>query len=83
MKLVAIFFLLVTLKMAVGVEEKVQEEPLSVEEQLEMSRDDQFEEAPSFKLPDNECKPKKGRKKTMKKMKHWFEKKVLLLPPET
>ena len=26
-------------------------------------------------------KPPKGRKKTMKKMKHWFEKKVLLLPP--
>ena len=64
-------------------EEKVQEQPLSVEEQLEMSRDDQFEEAPSFKLPESECKPKKGRKKTMKKMKHWFEKKVLLLPPET
>ena len=63
-------------------EEEALEQPLSFDEQLEKNRDDKMEERASTR-EEKECKPKKGRKKTMKKMKHWFEKKVLLLPPET
>ena len=65
-----------------GEEVEAQEQPLSFDEQIEKNRDDEMEERASTR-EEKECKPKKGRKKTMKKMKHWFEKKVLLLPPET
>ena len=63
-------------------EVEVQEQPLSFEEQIEKNRDDQMEDW-ALANEEKECKPKKSRKKTIKKMKHWFEKKVLLIPPET
>ena len=61
-------------------DEQEQEAELSFEEQVARDRDDLMEDG----LPKShkKAKPHKGRKKTLKKVKKWFELNVLHLPPD-
>ena len=59
-------------------EQEVQEAELTFEEQVAKGRDDLMEEGAANN--EKSGKQPKGRKKTMKKVKKWFEKNVLHLP---
>ena len=57
-------------------EEELEEEELTLEEQL--AREELMEDDPS--KAGKKTKISKGRKKTLKKMRKWFEREVLHLP---